>query len=962
MADTVSKGITITFRGDTVEFDNSVASMNRAMRLLQNETAKLNRELKLDPTNIDLLNQKLDLLKQREMLITDEIKRYKASLVEAIRPTTQLTSTPEWQKYQTEIQSATTKMNMLATVMNNLVNSNGQITDPVLWQQARKEYNETYDKWVNMRIALVELARENKASFDGKLVADYTGRMNNLEKELANVQIQADGVIQRINGIGTQKQIISLESLGKSLSTVGREFTVISNATRQLSKRALAGLGNMVNSASEFETAMAGVSKVLSDEELEKAGLTIEDIANAIRQMSKDIPATTTEIASIAEMAGQLGISADRIMDFSRVIADLGVATNISGGEGAKDLAQFLNIVGDSDAQHISNLASAIVALGNNSATTEDDILKMSKTLASAGTAIGLTQQEILALSTAMSSAGISASVGGNNLSKVLNAIDKAVGSGKYKEILPWAKQAGMSVANFKKAWNNMPIAVIKNLFDGLAEGNEKGKAFGTMLDSLDIKDMRTADVMRRLALSVENLDTYIDLSNVSWEENTALTTEAQKRYETFDSKMQMFSNSLKDLYITLGDKILPILTPIIDKTKEFFEKLGKADDETQKSVIGFTAFLAILSPLSRWLGNITGGLGTFFQALGMAKTGTADETTQLGGLAKAFSGLLNNKFITTASTQLGNLGGVLKDGFAKVKEFALGVAGNPSGYQSLVGAFNWLVQTIKDGPGVWIGKVGQMFSALWGIISANPIGVLVTILGVLAVAIVTALATSEDFRQKLSDLWTKIKKDLTPVIDGLVTAIKSLWSWIKEKLSPLVEPLVGIATSFVDLLSQIWDLIVNVVKALSEQFSPILSWLWETILKPLGEWLANTFVGTLKTVFGWIKDSIDLFTRLLGKANEYINTTKSYKNAGFGSPSSGGGGGSFNQNLKMDSRGLGINTSGLGAIYNGGTLQLTTNINVNNNGTPISETEIRKWGNTITEIVSNNLGRSFAV
>lgn len=927
MADTVTKGITITFRGDTVEFDNSVASMNRAMRLLQNETAKLNRELKLDPTNVDLLNQKLDLLRQRETLITDEMKRYRASLVDAIKPTTQLTSTTEWQKYNTEIQTATTKMNTLSTLMGNLVDANGNITDPVLWRQMREEYNKTYDTWVEMRIALVDLAEQNNASFDGNVVTDYVTRMNNLEKELANVGSQIDNTVAELDKIGGTKHIINLEKLGTALKTVGNEFETISNVTRQISDRAQKGLANMVNSASAFETAMAGVAKVLDEGDLENAGLTIGDIAQGIRNMAKEIPATTTEIASIAEMAGQLGISANRIMDFTRVIADLGVTTNIAGNEGAQVLAQFLNIVGDKEAQHIENLASAIVALGNNSATTENDILQMSKMLASAGTAIGLTQQEILGLSTAMSSAGISASVGGNNLSKVLNEIDKAVGSGKYKEISPWAKQAGMSIQEFNNKWKNTPIDVIKSLFKEMAEGNAKGKAFGEMLDKLGIDDMRTSDVMRRLSLSVENLDTYISMSNTEWEKNSALTIEAEKRYQTFDSKLKTFSNSLTDLYITLGDKILPILTPVIDKTKELFEKIGSADDKTQKYIIALTAFVAILSPVSKWLGNISGGLGTFFTALGMAKSGTADETVALGGLAQKLQNILNNGLVTTLKTQFSNLGKGLFEAIKRVTGFS------------------------------------ESTSSLWGVITGNPLALLAIAVGAVITALITAYTTSEDFRKKVNELWAKIKNDLTPVMNGLVNAVKSLWSWLKEKLTPLLNPLLDIAFDFLQLISDIWDIIVQAINAIW----PIITDFWNNVLKPLAEWLSAVFVDTLKTIFTWIDGAIKLFGTLIGKANEYTGAvnkaskTTGYVDGIFKKPNG------INQ-LRVDalhafaSGGLGINTSGLGTVYNGGTLQLTTNINVNNNGTPISETEIRKWGNTITEIVSDNLGRSFAV
>ena len=137
--------------------------------------------------------------------------------------------------------------------------------------------------------------------------------------------------------------------------------------------------------AVDFESAFAGVKKTVdaTDEELAK-------LETGIRNMSKEIPASSEAIAGVAEAAGQLGIEVPNIIGFTRVMIDLGESTNMSADEAATALARLANITGMSQ-QDFDRLGSTIVALGNNLATTESEIVAMGRTCR-AGSQIGLTE------------------------------------------------------------------------------------------------------------------------------------------------------------------------------------------------------------------------------------------------------------------------------------------------------------------------------------------------------------------------------------------------------------------------------------------------------------------------------------------------------------------------------------------------------------------------------------------
>jgi len=70
--------------------------------------------------------------------------------------------------------------------------------------------------------------------------------------------------------------------------------------------------------------------------------------------------------------------------------------------------------------ENTERLASTIVNLGNNLATTEAEINNMALRIAGAGKVIGLTEPQVLAWAGALSSVGIEAQMGGSAISRMM--------------------------------------------------------------------------------------------------------------------------------------------------------------------------------------------------------------------------------------------------------------------------------------------------------------------------------------------------------------------------------------------------------------------------------------------------------------------------------------------------------------------------------------------------------------
>ena len=348
------------------------------------------------------------------------------------------------------------------------------------------------------------------------------------------------------------------------------------------------GFDECVQASMDFESALTGVAKTtdLTDGEL-------ADMSDAIKAMSTEIPASTTEIAAVAEAAGQLGIQKDALLDFTRVMTMLGTATNMTAEDAATALARFANITGMS-ADNYDRLGAVIVDLGNNFATTESEITQMGTRLASGGKLAGLTEPQIMALAAAMSSVGIEAEAGGTAMTQTLNAIEKAVATGE-DSLQSFADVAGMSADSFAEMWNTDALGALTAFIRGLGNLDEQGESAVLVLEDLGLTGIRQSNMLKSLALAADQMDSAVQTANTAWDENIALTNEANKRYATTQSKLDMMQNAYNNLKVAVGDAFTPALRDAYDAGTDVLNVLGEFVQENPALVKGVATFTGVV-------------------------------------------------------------------------------------------------------------------------------------------------------------------------------------------------------------------------------------------------------------------------------------------------------------------------------------------------------------------------------
>ena len=484
---------------------------------------------------------------------------------------------------------------------------------------------------LKMQLADLENAEEKNTTAIKKKRNELTNaelKLESYNKRIKEIENQLNNTGKKIEEFGTK-----IENAGNKIENTGKKLSAFSAATG-------AALIASAKTAIDFEDAFTGVEKTV-DGTAEQ----MEELKQGIRNMAKEIPSTTTEISAVAEAAGQLGIKTENILEFTRVMIDLGNTTNLSAEEAASALAKFANVT-KMNAKDYDKLGATIVALGNNFQTTEADIVSMATRLAATGELAGLSEAQILSLATAMSSVGIEAEAGGSAMSKLLKKIQLAVELGG-EDLKQFAKVAGMTTKDFKKAFEKDAVSALSAFIGGLNDTERNGKSAIAILDDMGLTEVRLSNTILSLANASEVMNEAVELGNKAWEDNTALTDEANKKYNNLKSKITIAINKLKDQAITLGNKLMPSLEKVLDVFGKWIEKFEELSEEQVDMIVKIGLIVAAIGPFLTILGKVTTatgtvvkGIGTFVEAIGVVRGTITSTSTAVNGLAKVFTAI----------------------------------------------------------------------------------------------------------------------------------------------------------------------------------------------------------------------------------------------------------------------------------------------------------------------------------
>ncbi|MDH5042338.1 phage tail tape measure protein [Enterococcus faecalis] len=498
---------------------------------------------------------------------------------------------------------------------------------------------------------------------------NFTSAMNSAVSSLKKLSSNASDIPSNLNTVNG-----AMKSFGDKTASIGQSIEKVGDSmTKGITLPIAGAVGAVTTAAVKWESAFTGVKKT-NDEMIDSNGKVIysyDDLEKGLRDLAKELPASHTEIANVAEAAGQLGIQTDKVVGFTKTMIDMGESTNMSADSAATSLARFANITGMSQ-DKFSNLGSAIVDLGNNLATTESEITEMGLRLAGAGKQIGMTEGDIVGFAAALSSVGIEAEAGGSAFSRLMVQMQLATETGVEafaplkqavaeqgvswesfvhavnwggKELTAVSKQMGIPTSELKKMYKEAskasgsledfanvtgrtgeefaqlfksnPSQALIEFIQGLKDSEKHGISAIKVLDDMGITEVRLRDSLLRAANASDVFEGAVKRGNSAFKENTALANEAGKRYETTEAKLGMLKNEFVNMGIDLGGPFVDALRSALQASKPLVETLGKiakafseANPKTQEYIMKMIALAASVGPVLKVFGKMTSIFG----------------------------------------------------------------------------------------------------------------------------------------------------------------------------------------------------------------------------------------------------------------------------------------------------------------------------------------------------------------
>ena len=476
---------------------------------------------------------------------------------------------------------------------------------------------------------------EMKKSFD-KLdpgTAKFDKAAADIQREnakLAAMENQLRGVEKALKDVGRENSWAGkMDKLGDTFKSGGEKLRAMGDAMKPVSTALTAGFALSTKKAIDFESQMNTTKSLLADTipTADELNSTTQKLGESSKGWAKQYGISTSSINEGMQEIIKKGFDANQTIAAMPAILDAAKASgddfNVVMNASTNILRQF-----GLEAKDTNRVTDSLTYVANKTSAGFSDMGLAMEYIGPVAHSLGMSIEETSAAIGLLSDNGIAGEKAGTALRGALSKLLKP-----SKSNAAAMKELGFTVEEFQSGALKLPDIIdrIKESTKGWTDAEKSSaiaRAFGVEAQTgMNALINQGGDALRKLTKETENARGY----------TKKLADELSKSSK---NGVERFKSSLEVLQINIGQKLLPLLTPLLEKANEFIEWLDKAPESTQKLVLGFGGFLALGYPLLNMLGNASTGLGyllkggskvadLFSKGLSLGKVGT--EAAELG-------------------------------------------------------------------------------------------------------------------------------------------------------------------------------------------------------------------------------------------------------------------------------------------------------------------------------------------
>ncbi|HFV1170589.1 TPA: phage tail tape measure protein [Streptococcus agalactiae] len=605
------EGLYVKFGANTVEFDRSVKGINTALSSLKKAFNNINRQLKMDPDNVDLLNRKLVNLQEQARvgaMKIAELKKQQKALGESE------VGSAQWNKLQLEIAKVESQMKIVDKAMESTKKHIEDVGDPKSILNLNKELDNVAKELdiVNQKLELdtdnVELA-EQKMKLLGKqseLVGDKVQELKKKQAALGDEKIGTEEWRQLQNEIGqAEVEVLKIDRAMDILGESSRSATGdIKEATSYLRADVMMDVADkagqigqkMVDAGEMTVDAWSEIDEAL-DTVTTKTGLTGDALAE-LQEIAKDIATgmpTSFQNAgdAVGELNTQFGLTGEKLKSASELLikyAEINETDISSSAISAKQAIEAYGLTAEDLGMVLDNVTKAAQDTGQS----VDTIVQKAIDGAPQIKGLGLSFEEGAALIGKFEKSGVDSSAALSSLSKaaVIYAKDG-------KTLTDGLNETVSAIQNSTSETEALSIA---------------SEIFGSKAAP------RMVDAIQRGAFSFD------DLAEAAKSSSGTVSTTFDETLDPID-KLTQYSNQAKEGMAELGGKLLetviPALEPLmgmLESSVNWFTSLNETDQQTIV-ILGLVTtavmmLLGAIAPLVIAIGAIGAPVGIVVAAI----------------------------------------------------------------------------------------------------------------------------------------------------------------------------------------------------------------------------------------------------------------------------------------------------------------------------------------------------------
>jgi TP901 family phage tail tape measure protein len=561
-----------------------------------------------------------------------------------------------------------------------------------------------------------------------------------------------------------------------------------------------AALRAPITSAMDLEDAMADVQKT--------TGATREEIA-ALRSefidMSKEIPLSAGEIASIGAAAGQAGVPMNELGTFTRDTAQAAVAFGMPADQMGQSLAELRAGLGLTQDQTMT-LADIINHLSNQTAASAPDLLDFTQRTAALGRAAGFSEKQVVAYGAALISAGAAPDVAATSFNAMTRALTRGTAAtGTQREAYA---ALGFEAENVARGMQKDALGTTNAIIESirrlpadrqLSVMNQLFGDEGRSLAPLILEGDLLADTMTH----VGDATAYAD----------SVTKEYASRSNTTSAALRRFRNRIAAVSIAIGAALLPgmnrmmeALGPILDGISAWIE----ANPNLVASVVSVTSALVGLrvAMVALAFAGLTGRGGVLSAlSLSMATVGRAAVYLRraAAGAIALQTALASGAVIPLLSKIAIGFGGIVTAISAPIWGTFAAIAAAVAAAGVLIWKYWDRITAVFSGVGQavgeilapaletvrplleWFAPLGDMIASGWN----SAVGAIKAV-GEWLGSVFKKETLSEDDKAKAKQAGYDFVMSLW---DGMKQVMADLLAWLSDKAAAIIAPFTGLGS-----------------------------------------------------------------------------------------------------------------------------------------------------------------------